>query len=607
MAKSFYDKLLVDIISLATVWILSGIFIFTYPQNLEITTSRKIISTADMHFNGEIKNIKICPADPNLISFEGYKGIDKVELFYVFANKKESLPVKIQLSSNESNFMSSRVDQELDWCPVKINDEYWFVFESTYNGNEDLFLGNTSGKYFVQLTGNIGQDYHPRWSPDGSKIVFVSSRKGNADIYLLNNVKDIIDKYGEEINDGTLPKNSRILKLNINKNYFEDLTAGNLLIDTNPDWSPDGNYIVYQRQTITPHNKNKYFQLALLDMEHIGSSKVKIIERSSSTEDILQPGWSPIIDSSGYKIAFYTVKDNSISTGGRNVRLNVLTINSNNYSFENGIADYIKKSSNFVPCWAGIAQGLIYVKSDGIKTSIDYVSTKRLNNNYENVTLLRDNPGTTYQEVNCIRYNNYSIIYYLTYQDQQYNIYYSLLLDYNSGSSVNDNTLNNNGNTNMLSLGMNTITTSYSGDAPGSSLDFGTSFTMEYFFLSFNQNKFKISAALSAGLAYVSDKIVKHHPVNFMDFTATLYYNLNSWDIFFTTGPGLYADKGTSHYTLGLGVKFNIIRQMSLKVFYYHDSIGYNIDGSASPLYRKNDAYSGIQFGVYYNISLTGD
>lgn len=52
-------------------------------------------------------------------------------------------------------------------------------------GNSDLWLIPVQGGAARQLTNFAGYDGHPRWSPDGSALAFLSSRSGSSQIFLL--------------------------------------------------------------------------------------------------------------------------------------------------------------------------------------------------------------------------------------------------------------------------------------------------------------------------------------------------------------------------------------------------------------------------------------
>jgi Tol biopolymer transport system component len=68
----------------------------------------------------------------------------------------------------------------------------------------------------MRLTDDPGDDTQPNWSPDGTKIVFVSNRDGNDEIYVM----DADGQNAEQITDVPEP-------------------------DLDPVWSPDGTQIVF--------------------------------------------------------------------------------------------------------------------------------------------------------------------------------------------------------------------------------------------------------------------------------------------------------------------------------------------------------------------------
>jgi Tol biopolymer transport system component len=55
------------------------------------------------------------------------------------------------------------------------------------NGSYEIYVMNADGSNLVQLTNNPGNDnMDPRWSPDGTQIIFWSSRDGNKELYVMN-------------------------------------------------------------------------------------------------------------------------------------------------------------------------------------------------------------------------------------------------------------------------------------------------------------------------------------------------------------------------------------------------------------------------------------
>src|SRR5829696_6535400 len=60
------------------------------------------------------------------------------------------------------------------------------AFETTRDGNSEIYVMNSDGSAQTRLTNSTGEDFDPAFSPDGSRIAFVSSRDGNSEIYVMN-------------------------------------------------------------------------------------------------------------------------------------------------------------------------------------------------------------------------------------------------------------------------------------------------------------------------------------------------------------------------------------------------------------------------------------
>jgi hypothetical protein len=146
--------------------------------------------------------------------------------------------------------------QEPSWSP----DGGSFLFhrwrEQDGNPVTEIFTVNLDGSSLHQLTN--GSDFNGlgRYSPDGSRIVFVSKRKGWGDIYLMNA-------------DGT---------------NLKRLTY-NPLDDTDPYWSPDGNWIVFA----SARNRGQEAVYDLYIMSPDGTNQCLLTDAQGT---IRNPAWS---------------------------------------------------------------------------------------------------------------------------------------------------------------------------------------------------------------------------------------------------------------------------------------------------------------------------
>ena len=59
------------------------------------------------------------------------------------------------------------------------------VFVSNRDGDSDIYVMNSDGGNQTPLTINTALDGEPAWSPDGRQIAFVSDRDGNREIYKM--------------------------------------------------------------------------------------------------------------------------------------------------------------------------------------------------------------------------------------------------------------------------------------------------------------------------------------------------------------------------------------------------------------------------------------
>lgn len=220
------------------------------------------------------------------------------------------------------------------------------AFYSDRDGNPEIYTMLADGSQQIRLTNDPAFDDSPAISPDGSKIVFLSSRNDPKpsfpdlayDIYVMNidgtNLKRLTATESAEDHPSWSPDSKRIL---FDADYDEDgyyeiyamladgsglqrLTYGESN-DQFADWSPDGKRIAFSSY------RNGNWDLYLVDLTI--DSEVSIIPSDNQTQltdtDFweLFPAWSP----DGKLIAYNGLQPGSGNTdvflmdkGGNNIR-----------------------------------------------------------------------------------------------------------------------------------------------------------------------------------------------------------------------------------------------------------------------------------------------
>jgi len=162
------------------------------------------------------------------------------------------------MDSNGANIrpiLSEGANQLPRWSPN--GSKIVFMRETVHdNIDYDVFTINADGSDLTQLAFE-GYNADPCWSPDGSKIIFASNRDGNFDIYTMN-----VDGSGvtKIIENGRQPRynsdGKKIVFQREDQNVFvADADGKNVIQMTNsdryinhPTWSPNGRRLAFSAQ-----------------------------------------------------------------------------------------------------------------------------------------------------------------------------------------------------------------------------------------------------------------------------------------------------------------------------------------------------------------------
>jgi Tol biopolymer transport system component len=186
------------------------------------------------------------------------------------------------------------------------------VFVSTRDGNEEIYTMNSDGTNQTRITNNNALDTHPVWSPDGDFIVFQSRRSGNNDIWVMNpdgtGLRNLTNDPSSDEAPTWSPDGLRIVfssdRIGLQAELFvmtnegqgvTRLTDSFVSADTYPTWSPDGRYIAFQA------NRN-----SVNDDIYVLVNNTNVVYRYTTSGGADQsPAWSP----EGTKIAFTSIRD----------------------------------------------------------------------------------------------------------------------------------------------------------------------------------------------------------------------------------------------------------------------------------------------------------
>jgi Tol biopolymer transport system component len=116
--------------------------------------------------------------------------------------------------------------QPARWARFTTSKGTWISLDVSPDGQTivfdmlgDLYTVPITGGEATRITNGIAHDMQPRFSPDGTRIVFVSDRSGDDNLWLL------------DLGNGDTTA----------------LTEGKGITYLSPEWMPDGNYVVASR------------------------------------------------------------------------------------------------------------------------------------------------------------------------------------------------------------------------------------------------------------------------------------------------------------------------------------------------------------------------
>jgi TolB protein len=109
--------------------------------------------------------------------------------------------------------------EHYNWGPCFSSDGRRIVFETTRDGNREIYVMNVDGSNQTNLTRHPKNDFCPACSPDGQRIAFVTGRYQD---------------------------NCEICVMNLDGSNIDNLTR-HPARDCEPAWSPYGDWLAFTR------------------------------------------------------------------------------------------------------------------------------------------------------------------------------------------------------------------------------------------------------------------------------------------------------------------------------------------------------------------------
>lgn len=188
--------------------------------------------------------------------YKGYAPADTTKKDTVKYAEFKSLPLKparkINYTTSEGSWMS------LDVSP----DGKTIVFDLM----GDIYTMPATGGKATAITKGLAYDVHPRYSPDGKRLLFISDRSGADNVWYID-----------------MEKKDTVQVTSDQNQYFPDAC-----------WTPDGNYIVYSKG-----RRN----LKLFMVHRKGGSGIQLIESPQGLKTI-----DPAVSADG-KYIYYSVRN----------------------------------------------------------------------------------------------------------------------------------------------------------------------------------------------------------------------------------------------------------------------------------------------------------
>lgn len=235
----------------------------------------------------------------------------------LFSSNRSGGVFQLYLMAADGSGVRPVIPEALEASEFELSpDRSQAVFVSTRKGQPDLYTVDIASGRVTQLTNDQALDATPVWSPDGRSVVFLSYRTGSGQLHIVNadgsGVRKLTDGSGEESLPIFSPDGSKVLytvrlaRREANLRVVDVATGKFTIVGANPakgveiepQWSPDGRRIALVLMTGDATN--------IVTMNADGSER-RALTQSEGYDRNNSPRWS----ADGKRLLFLSLRSPS--------------------------------------------------------------------------------------------------------------------------------------------------------------------------------------------------------------------------------------------------------------------------------------------------------
>ncbi len=277
------------------------------PQVLDRASGRVIIRSTYRDRLGTERYLVHKIADDIVFQLTGERGIARSKIAFVTQKADGSKELAL-MDYDGHGVRELTANGSINLSPTWSPDGSKICYMSYRDGNPNLYIYDLRTETETRISALPGLNSAPAWSPDGKSLALTLSKDGNAEIYVLDldsgQYRRLTYSRGIDSSPSWSPSNREIAFTSDRSGspqiYIMDADGLNLRrltfegsYNDSPCWSPRGDKIAFVSRT------DSGFDIYTIDVT--GENLMRLTDSSGSNED---PSWSP----NGFSLVFSSTR-----------------------------------------------------------------------------------------------------------------------------------------------------------------------------------------------------------------------------------------------------------------------------------------------------------